>query len=486
MGINSNDIISRLMLSHVISELRSYKVPLARAVHISTNRWLPDVRDPVMAQHIETLGDYLAAEEDIYLLRLGLTVPGMLRGIAPPLLVLEPNRGGFSERRQREAARQISCLREALALGRQFLPNLNPDTESAIAELAELPQLQSRPDDEEWLKWFNELSDAETRRLTAQAIQCFESGEKSVRRVGERVLQHITCYRQPPLPDETCLELVNREVFSPSSLYRESGERTAEQLVKSIERADDRDSLNLRLLALAWTRSDVAERSFRAWEKQPPMWAEMLYVRPVEYLLSAGWCLDENGRARDLVPPRCFRLRPAIEDESEVVHARTELDDDCPTCGLRLVSLFDFSHAEMAFRDFQMAGAPMMILCCLNCACHGPVFARYVADGTATLISATEEARLVNASDFPAAPRLLSPIPCPSFVFAEPFSLNDASTLGGVPMWLQDPQYPRCIECDCYMSFLAQHDDSPLGGEGIYYAFYCAQCRTSAVVYQQT
>jgi hypothetical protein len=64
--------------------------------------------------------------------------------------------------------------------------------------------------------------------------------------------------------------------------------------------------------------------------------------------------------------------------------------------------------------------------------------------------------------------------------------LDDASTVGGVPMWLQDAEYPRCIECDRYMSFLAQHDNGPLGEEGIYYAFYCARCRISAVSYQQT
>jgi hypothetical protein len=64
--------------------------------------------------------------------------------------------------------------------------------------------------------------------------------------------------------------------------------------------------------------------------------------------------------------------------------------------------------------------------------------------------------------------------------------LNDASTLGGIPMWLQHTEFPRCIECGRFMTFLAQHDNGPLRDEGIYYVFFCAQCHVAAVTYQQT
>ena len=271
-------------------------------------------------------------------------------------------------------------------------------------------------------------------------------------------------------------------MFWPSSLYRETGERTAEQLVKSIEDGDDRVSLNHRLLALAWTRSGIAEQSFRDWTSQPPRWAEDLHVPPAEYTTSAGWCLDEDGQARDLVSKQCFRLRPATEADS-VVHARSQIDDSCPSCNSRLVWLLDFSGCRRVLEDTGMVEAPTTVLCCLNCACYGPVFARYSADGTAEFLSTTKPA---DETDFQPNSRCLTPVPCPRFACAEPFSLDDASTVGGVPMWLQDAEYPRCIECDRYMSFLAQHDNGPLGEEGIYYAFYCARCRITAVGYQQT
>ncbi len=64
--------------------------------------WIPEGEEPGVAEHLRALGDYLAAagvaEDDSFLLRYALTVPGMQRGIVPPILVLEPNRSGFSDR----------------------------------------------------------------------------------------------------------------------------------------------------------------------------------------------------------------------------------------------------------------------------------------------------------------------------------------------------------------------------------------------------
>jgi hypothetical protein len=75
---------------------------------------------------------------------------------------------------------------------------------------------------------------------------------------------------------------------------------------------------------------------------------------------------------------------------------------------------------------------------------------------------------------------------CPAFASANVFEIDDATTIGGVPMWLQHADYPRCPRCAERMRFLAQHDNSAIRGEGLYYAFYCPNCRILAVTYQQT
>ena len=206
---------------------------------------------------------------------------------------------------------------------------------------------------------------------------------------------------------------------------------------------------------------------------------------PADYLLTAGWCLDENGQARDLILSKhCFRLCPASKHDSDEICAQIRLDDLCPSCSSRLVWLFDFSRTGLDFESLGLAEAPTTVLCCLSCACYGPVFSRYSADGTAEIVS-TPEGTVATGGSEPRT-RYLSARPCPPFACAEPFTLEDASTLGGVPMWLQDAEHPRCIECSRYMNFIAQHDNGPLGEEGIYYAFYCRTCRVSAVSYQQT
>ena len=305
MTRSSDDLISRLLMVHVKDELRSYQSNLTLAVFIAEKGWLPDVDDPEMAAHVETLRQYLAANGnfnvDLFLLRLGLTIPGMQRGIVPPTLVLESNRGGFSNRRQREAAGQITRLQEAMAIGRRFVPNLSSDTQTALIELAKLSQVQSQPDDADWLEWFMQLSNDEADKLAVRALAWLAGSEKSIYEVGIQVLQHLACFRSSPLTEACCMALIERAVFWPPSLYRESGERIAERLVDLMEHAGDLVNLHHRLRALAWTRSTVAARSFGTWTRQLPGWAEARHMPPTDYLMSAGWCLDENGQAHDLI-----------------------------------------------------------------------------------------------------------------------------------------------------------------------------------------
>ena len=66
---------------------------------------------------------------------------------------------------------------------------------------------------------------------------------------------------------------------------------------------------------------------------------------------------------------------------------------------------------------------------------------------------------------------------------------HKASQIGGLPAWEQDAEYPTCPDCGRTMPFIGQLDngDFPDGCyEGVYYAFLCARCRTTAVTSQQT
>jgi hypothetical protein len=490
MADQTNDLIAQMIQAHVADHLRAYQGNLAFAIHIVQNEWLPAEDEPGIQQHLSALRQHMAEnghpEDDSFLLRLGLTAPGVQRGIVPPLMVLDANRGGFSARRQGEAAGQILRLREALAIGRRFVLNLSPNTQHAVAELAELSGRPPAHNEVVCLNWFNEVSSAGAEQLAEQAIQCLDSAEKSVNDIGTQILQHLACFRQSALSEACCHALLERGTYWPSSMYRDSGDAVARRLISRMGDTSGQLALNHLLLALAWTRSAAAYQAFRQWSNHPPAWARKLHVPPERYLHSAGWCLGDGGQRRDLISATCFRLVPAENEALRSFRCRTHNNEQCLSCGGRLGLLFDFSRLGGEYFPGEFADAPRKVLCCFHCACYGPVFTKYRPDGTAHWLSPIEPRESASFIELRSSVRKLDDSPCPPFACAEAFEMDDASTLGGVPMWLQDAEYPRCLECGRLMTFLAQHDNGPLGEEGIYYAFFCAPCHVAAVSYQQT
>jgi len=492
MAGHVNDPVGHLLKLHAADELRSYIGNLSAVVHAVENNWVPAQTDPGVPELLDTLRRHLTEAgypgDNDFLLRFGLTVPGCQRGIVPPLMVLEEKRGGFSARRQREAEGQISRLREALTIGRFFFLNLDGDTRQAILNLADLCNRLPRASGAELLFQFRQLGEEQAEQLAAEAMRCVDAEEKSLLDVGTQILQRLACFRDGGLSEATCDGLIARSIFWPSSLYRDASESVASRLVDRIEKGPDQLALNHLLLALVWTRSEVSLQAFRSWGQLTPRWAASLHVPPEEYMPSAGWCLDEAGNRRDVVSLDCFRLVGPSGTATANVTCRTTLSDNCPSCGGPQGLLFDFMKANEDCFTGALADAPRRVLCCLHCSCYGTVFTRYHPDGTTDWLSPIEPSEFVyEVGDSPSpCYRTLEARPIPPFVYAEPCDLGDASTLGGIPMWLQDAAFPRCIDCGRLMTFLAQHDNGPLGEEGVYYAFFCEDCRVAAVTYQQT
>lgn len=209
-----------------------------------------------------------------------------------------------------------------------------------------------------------------------------------------------------------------------------------------------------------------------------------------EYAHHAAWALNSLGEPSELISLPCYPLVPYKDGSPStfVVPCRTPIEERCPTCGGALAWLFDFSGLPAQFFSGERAAAPRRILFCRACACDSPIFSRYKPDGTSEWHpanygggAATEVTRLPQLRELVATPR-------PPFAAAQIFGLGDATSLGGIPMWLQDAAYPRCPDCQAVMSFLAQFDNSsmPEAEEGIYYTLFCDQCRVAAVGYQQT
>lgn len=482
---------NELFLRHVSKHLGQYQGNLRWLCEAVDNGHVPPADDESIRPHVQLLkrqmGITILSDEDEYLLRFGLIVPGLMRGIRPPVSVLNSERGGFSDKRLEQAAGQVSRLREALSTARRHFGNFSPNAVTALRELAEQLKGVAHPDNV-WVAMHSALSDTEADALAKRAFACLDDAAES-RDLGVGILNSLANFRREGLGAQT-IEAFRRELFWPSSIYRDAPDDVANRLIERIEKARGLE-LNHLLLALAWTRGEPALCAFLRWRKTSPAWASGLYVPLEDYLHHAGWALDANGERRNLVSLSCHRITPSTDASTErfAVPCRKEVDKHCPACGGSLAWLFDFINLPDEFFSGDRTNAPRRVLCCLDCACFCPaVFSRYQPDGTVELHSATNFEAKESFGGRPPSIRELVLAPLPPFSASEPFGIDDATTLGGVPMWLQDAQHPRCPECQNVMKFLAQFDSSSMKPpeEGIYYSFFCPDCRIAAVNYQQT
>ncbi len=330
-----------------------------------------------------------------------------------------------------------------------------------------------------------ELSEAEAQNLADLAFRALDSGEPEG--VGSGILACLAIFRRDGLGVQTS-EALARDLYWPSSIYRNAPDNIASQLIQRIGSARGLE-LNHLLLALAWTRGESARLAFLGWRENPPRWAKRLHVPPEQYLHSAGWALDANGESRELVSKKCYKIARRHDVASHPVPCRTVADGKCPVCQGPLAWLFDFRNLPQELFLEDRTNAPTRVLCCLSCAPFSAgVFSRYHKDGTAEWHPATEGGRTENYGYSAANDRELIPDVFPPFAAAEPFGIDDASGLGGTPMWIQDAEYPTCPECRQEMTYLAQFDNGSMKPpeEGIFYSFFCGKCSVAAVTCQQT
>lgn len=481
-----SEALEAMIQTHLLDCVSGYRGSLQLAMDAAGNGWLPsssDERVSVLVRHLVQAG---GSEPDVFLVRVGLTVPGIQRGIRPPLLVLSESRGGLSAARMAEAVGQVERLGEALAVGRYMQPGLSSDTGEAISELFSLLPKERAATASSQIDLYGRLSEAEASQLAAVAVDFLGGGTTEIRRIGGEILQRLACFRFQPLDPAVCGSLVQRALLCPASVYRDAPESVATELHALLVRPRDRVAWGHLLSSLAWTRSEKAREAFWSWRENPPEWTSHVLVPPSSFLYDAGWSLDATGNRRDLASTVCFRLLPDRVGESSRVDCFGRAEGNCIACRSTLCLLFDFSEFDLSALGEPWAEAPRRILTCVVCSCYGTVFADY-RGGFEALHRPCTDAEFVEDAWLPdPTTRSVSAARFPPFATAEPFALDDASTLGGVPSWVQDPDYPVCPRCSAPMMFLAQFDNGSVGEEGIYYAFFCGNCRISAVNYQQT
>ncbi len=238
------------------------------------------------------------------------------------------------------------------------------------------------------------------------------------------------------------------------------------------------------LFALAWIRSDSVKRDFSLWADKRPEWAHAVRWDLAKIPRYAGWEVDKDGATRELMTPHCHLLLPSEEQESGDVPCRIPLNQQCPKCRSAMSWLFDFSLLPSAVLQ-PFGNAPTKVLCCFHCSVFEPFYASYLNPGDPVYLH-SGCSHFDDLADYPPSMRRLADKVVSPFSLAGCFPVEDTTALGGIPAWVQQPDFLLCHSCKRSMKFLAQFDGSGMKEEGTFYSFYCPDCSISAVNYQQT
>ncbi|GAA2282413.1 hypothetical protein GCM10010430_80330 [Kitasatospora cystarginea] len=273
--------------------------------------------------------------------------------------------------------------------------------------------------------------------------------------------------------------LLAARVFSRSEIWRGADGPTTRALVELADSADGNQYLLRECVAEG--DPDVAREAFVRWRKSGDVGA---------HTRAAGWELEPSGERRELVARQAFELLAVDAEEAGEALFGHGSGQHCPWCGMELAYALDLPSGSAVARALALpTDDHVQVLACPCCTDFGTILSEY--DGAGGCRWSTKNER----------PEWNGPVldgwdPYPTRLVLGPARPADGSgtawheggsTLGGRPEWIQDPEYPHCPRCGRTMRFLSMNDGADVwGGEGCLYVFADPECRTGAVLYQQS
>jgi hypothetical protein len=246
-------------------------------------------------------------------------------------------------------------------------------------------------------------------------------------------------------------EFIRLGDLRPQFVFHRAAPKIRDLLTQHLARVAGRDVLltDKLLCALAWVGDERVVELFAGWRAQPPQWAADLHIPPHQYSQQAGWELSPDSQRRNLYHDVCYPLiRGATSPTPSPVAVLTETN---------LLEL-DGTSPALAF-----LGCAQQIV---------------VPIGDKNLLDERMPRRTLVPAAAPRSPwhAAIDTLP------------TRHSQIGGHPAWIQDAEYPTCGECGRTMRCIGQVacEEVDAGREGIFYAFLCADCATTASAHQQT
>ncbi|PHS14846.1 MAG: DUF1963 domain-containing protein [Blastopirellula sp.] len=290
---------------------------------------------------------------------------------------------------------------------------------------------------------------------------------------------------------DSCLRYcIEYHLFHDPEVFKNSPSDVRDALIELVD--IDSDNRNFILLALAWIGDDAVVNLFDQWRNSPPAWKNELYIPPEDYSQEAGWELGAKGKRRDLFFEKCVKLVKKEEQSPEDIIAISQRADQCPWCNLSLINLVELRSEYLSFYNLNELDKFQVSTCEVCTAYSSNVYGVYNKKGDTEWASDNIRPEYLPddgdswgrlPEDCLTASGFRSP-----YMACSPCLPTSFSQLGGLPTWVQGSAYPKCPKCKQSMMFIFQVDreDIEENSEGIYYAFICSDCRTTATTYQQT
>ncbi|HEX8522451.1 MAG TPA: hypothetical protein VF669_09355 [Tepidisphaeraceae bacterium] len=284
---------------------------------------------------------------------------------------------------------------------------------------------------------------------------------------------------------------LDKNHFWPSFAFRDARSSITSRLIRALD--SEEVNHNLALRALAWIRDPDAVAFVQAAAADPTHRVKNMKASVDAYTLDAAWEI-EAGHQRDLFLSTSLAFTPAPDGITDpALKLCEELPRPCSWCRRPLVALLEIDVSDDRFAFLRFPGPRLQLITCDLCACFGKhVFAELDDSGYASWSHKNERPRWLptDPADWQRSPWAGVPLRLKrrSIFHAVDWLLpTTISQVGGLPAWVQSPSFPGCPRCARTMIFLAQVDNAQFRtSEGIFYAFFCRECRTTATTYQQS
>lgn len=462
---------------------------------------LEPTEETQLATHVDVLKQYLdengiSCSQRLFL-ETACFIPGSRRGIHPPLVVLQPNRGGFSLARLKEAAGWVEHCEAVIT-------NLYRLSEDRLERILNYTKL-SKPDNlndprqtidlilnmtgdwtirsiQQTLRDLYQHISLDDAQVTANyALRLLQNKLEMDCEIALEILEYLVVYH-PVVLQAHHAALLSLDVFYPGYLYRDALPETSSRIIHILNTVNERDTDHLLLLNLAWSGTQLAQTQFGMWKDTPPDWWEKIYE---EYPLEAGWEITTSGQRRNLYFQQCYALvSNPNPGETRVFVPR---EDTCPWCHQPLENVFSLDLTDVRLNFLGIDGTKLNILTCSSCLPWSVIFGKVDYAGNATWSAFNPSDPPMRSTEYFALSNTLTLANEPRNPFEAQLCEYGQSQVGGFPTWVNDADYPICPDCGQRMVFIGQIQTCDIEpGEGCTYGFLCKSCQLTATFYDQT